>query len=339
MEGVKRRYEEVIKLSHQDKEWTNVSIALENLADSQTSCGELREAVESATEALFYAGVEETGTPQFAVPAKLERPSSLPIHDRKEERKSRACRAQALSLAGKLSAASRDFAGADALERKYATNNEALYSRSGIRWCGHRLRLGDIADVRRLTEANRAICERYGYHAMITHCDLLLGELDLEAGDRESATRRIGEAVRVFREARQGKDLPDALLAQARLRRSVEDCEEALRLAARSGFALKQCDAFNLRALLRREAGQPADAAEDARKALEIAERCGYYWGRHEALRQLRDAAKALGNRADERHWDEAERALAAKMQPRIQEALEIEHAHDHEMEQLYGKK
>ncbi len=133
-------------------------------------------------------------------------------------------------------------------------------------------------------------------------------------------------------------DLPDALLAQARLRGSIEDCEEALRLAARSGFALKQCDALNLRARLRREAGQPADAAKDARDALDIAERCGYYWGRHEALRQLRDVAKALGNRADERHWDEAEKALAARMKPEVEEALRINREHDAEMERLYGR-
>jgi len=101
---------------------------------------------------------------------------------------------------------------------------------------------------------------------------------------------------------------------------------------------LKQCDALNLRARLRREAGQPAAAAKNARDALEIAERCGYYWGRHEALRQLRDAAHALGHRADAQHWDEAEKALAAKMKPEIEEALRINHDHDREMEKLYGK-
>jgi uncharacterized membrane protein YccC len=118
---------------------------------------------------------------------------------------------------------------------------------------------------------------------------------------------------------------------------SKDLCEEALRLAARSGFTLKQCDALNLRSELRRETGEPAQAQDDARRALEIAERCGYYWGRHEALRQLRDAAKALGNRADARHWDEAEQALAARMQPEIEEALRINREHDEEMERLYG--
>lgn len=148
-----------------------------------------------------------------------------------------------------------------------------------------------------------------------------------------------GAAVRLFRDARQMMDLPDALLAQARLRGSLEDCDEALRLAARSTFALMQCDALNLRARLRREARHPADAAKDARAALEIAERCGYYWGRRDALRELRDTAAALDDAAMKDHWEAAERALAAKMQPRIDEALAIEAAHDRAMGELYGKK
>jgi hypothetical protein len=144
--------------------------------------------------------------------------------------------------------------------------------------------------------------------------------------------------LRVFRKARHGVDVPDALLAQARLRRSMDDCEEAMRLAARSGFALIHCDALNLRALLRCEADESRNAAEDARRGLEIAERCGYYWGRHEALWRLRAAAKASGNRADKKHWDDAEKELSKRMQPLFKEALKIELAHEHEMRTLYGK-
>jgi hypothetical protein len=119
----------------------------------------------------------------------------------------------------------------------------------------------------------------------------------------------------------------------------VDECDEALRLAARSGFALNQCDALNLRADLRREAGEPAQAAEDALQALEIADRCGYYWGRQEAFRQLRNAAKALRNRADEKQWDEAENELATRMKPEFDEARRINQQHDRRMEDLYGKK
>ncbi|MDZ4404165.1 toll/interleukin-1 receptor domain-containing protein [Prosthecobacter sp.] len=341
LDGVERGNEEKNEIRHAEQSWANVSIGLRNIAEVQTLRGALGEAVGSASEALFYAGVEEADTlGSTAVHRRApQRPSSVPTHDSEQERSSRAYRAHALSLGGEMAAASRDFAAADTLNRKNHHENAALYSSGGIKWCSHRFRLGEADSARRLTEANRAICERNRWNQTIAQCDLLLGELDLAAGGRDSADQRIVAAVRLFREARQGMDLPDALLAQARLRGSVEDCEEALRLAARSGLVLKQCDALNLRARLRREAGQPADAAKDARDALEIAERCGYYWGRHEALRQLRDAAQASGNRADEKHWDEAEKALAAKMQPEIEEALRINREHDTEMEKLYGKK
>ena len=116
-------------------------------------------------------------------------------------------------------------------------------------------------------------------------------------------------------------------------------CEESLRLAARSGFLLKKCDALNFRALLLRESGQPEKALADAKEAHDIAQRCDYYWGLHEALRQLRDTAKALNRNAEFREWDKAERDLTEKMKPEIAEALRINREHDAEMERLYGKK
>ena len=339
MEGVERGYEDHNEIQHAEQSWENVSTGLRNLTGAQTLRGALREAVGSASEALFYAGVEESSALRSAVHRFPKRPPATPPYEVSRVDECLAYRAHALSLAGELPAASRDFAAADSIFRQEFSDQVGLGSIWGIQWCRHRLRLGEADVARQLTEANRAICEDQGWNNDLAQCDLLLGELDFAAGDRASAERRIGAAVRVFREARQGVDLPDALLAQARLRGSIEDCEEALRLAARSGFALMQCDALNLRARLRREAGQPAPAMEDARAALEIAERCGYYWGRHEALRQLRDAAYALDHRADAQLWDQAEKALAAKMQPEIEEALRINREHDAEMEKLYRKK
>lgn len=337
LEEAERGFEEKNEIRHAENSWGNVSNGFLNIADVQTQRGALREATESASEALYYAGVQEARTASSEAHRLPQHPSSIPSHDVSKERNARNRRANVLSLRGELPAASSDFVAADSIERENHPKNAALHGLRGIEWSRHRLRLGERDAPRRLTEANRAICERNRWNATIAQCDLLLGELDLEAGASDCANRRIGDAVHVFREARHVEDLPDALIVQARLRQSVEDCEEALRLVARSGFALKQCHALNLRALLRREAGEPDKAAEDARQALEIAERCGYYWGRHEALRQLRDTARACRSLADEKHWSEAEQELSKRMQLLIKEAIEIEHAHDREMEKLYG--
>jgi tetratricopeptide (TPR) repeat protein len=338
METVERGYEESNLFDHERQAWDQFSVGLRNLSEAQTLRGALREAVDCASEALFYAGVAEAQMPSSVLQSLPPRPTTVPPHDALGEVRSHAYRAHAFSLAGELFRASRDFGAADTIERREHYGNAALYSNRGVYWCRHRLRLGDTAAARSLTMANRAICESNAWNHSIAQCDLLLGELDLEDGELDSAARWISEAVRVFREAGLVQYLPDALIAQARVRQSVEDCEEALRLAARSGLAVMQCDALNLRALLRREVSEFASAAEDAHDALEIAERCGYYWGRHEAFRQLRDAAKASGSRADEKHWDEAEQVIGKRIQPLIKEALEIEHAHDREMKKLYGR-
>ena len=283
MENVEQRCEQTIEIWHARQSWVDLCSVLQNLADVQMLRGTLQEAVETMNEALFYAGVEEARMRLRAAHRFPKRPAHFtrerPSDSAVDERDSRACRGEALSLLGELSAASRDFEMADAIERKNDPDNDALHSQRGIQWCSHRLRLGDAARGRWLTEANRVICKRFGWNSDLTRCDLLLVKLDLKAGNFDSAAQRIGDVVHIFREARLGQFLPEALLAQAQLRRSLEDCEEALRLAARSGFAQMQCDALNLRALLRREAGAHDKAVEDAHQALEIAERCGYYWG------------------------------------------------------------
>jgi tetratricopeptide (TPR) repeat protein len=338
VEGVERIIEEKNEIRHAEKSWDNVANGFRNLSHAQMLRGALWEAAGNAEEALFYDGIEGAHTPWRVARRRLKRPSSVPPHNVGGELISRVYRAQVFSLAGELAAASRDFAAADTIQRERSRGKTALYSVRGLWWCRHRLRLGDDAvAARSLVNANKAVCESNDWNEDVAQCDLLLGELDLAVGDLDSAACRVGLALGVFRRGRLGEHLPDAVLAMARLQGSVEDCEEALRLAARSGLGLMQCDALNLRALICLESGEPGKATEDARNALDVAERCGYYWGRHEALRRLRDAAKAIGNGADEKHWGEAEQELSRRMQPLIKEALEIEHAHDHDMKKLYG--
>ncbi len=287
--------------------------------------------------------------------------------DEEKVMRSRTYSAWALSLAGQLAAASHDFAAADTLERKNHSKNAALYSIRGIHWAHYRYWLGEADVARRQTEANRALCKKNAWNDDLARCNLLLGELDLHAGNHTAAARRIVNALRVFRNAQQNQDLPDTLLAMARVRRiaalaervpanlatraaltattlssdesAISYCEEALRLAARSGFLLKKCDALNFRSQLLRESGHPEKALADAREAHDIATRCEYYWGLHESLRQLRDTTKALIHTAEFREWDEAERDLTDRMKPKIEEALRINREHDLEMGKLYGKK
>jgi tetratricopeptide (TPR) repeat protein len=376
MEGVVRGYSDSNQFEYMLDSWHNVSTGFQNIADAQILCGSLSEAVASASEAIFYAGavqdshIENAAMSLSTLDSRTKlpaRPSPSPKYNEKMEVWSRPRRAHALSLRGRLATASHDFAATDALSQQRFPEYDGLHGILSVWWSRHRLRLGEPEAARRLTEANRAICDRNGWNDDFIRCELLLGELDLLAGNISFAKRRIAKGLRVFRDAHQGRDLPDALLAMARVRWAVQlaqknarraparpaefpsaftgdesalsHCEESLRLAAHSGFLLKKCDALNFRAQLLRESGQPDKALADAKQAHDIAQRCDYYWGIHEAVRQLRDTAKSLNRTAEFREWDKAERDLTKKMQPKIAAALEINRQHDAKMERLYGVK
>ncbi len=320
LEDAKRSYREFINHRHHLLDWRNVSVSLSNLAITLTRGGFLQETIRTAGEALFYAGVreEEKVEPSSQFP---KRPPLSPPVEIFQIRSGFARRANALSLAGRLADAALDF------ERSKFAHQVDFHlpaHKKQLDGCSHLVRLGETAAARKIISVCREVCDRSGSNYALADFDLLLGALDLEAGDYVAAEKLILRAVKAFRDWKVGESLPTALIGQARLRQSMEDCEEAWRLAARGGMAIDECDALNLRALLRRKAGQWEPASEDARRALKIAEDCAYYWGRHEALRQLRDTAKASGSRADEMLWDEAERELTAKMKPEIEEAVRI---------------
>ena len=369
MEDVEQTYAEKNAIRFAERSWRNVSIGYQNIADAKALSGKLQEAVACASEALFYAGalqdeviegVSEDADPAGLTATILRRPDLAPLYDGVRARDALAYRSNALSLMGRVVAASVDFAAADTFEET------PLASVCGLWWARHRIRLGETTVARHLTEANRSICAKEGWEASAARCTLLLGELDILDRQFPSAERRIADALRVFRTANQGYDISDALLAAGQLRQAIllaqtypsgtptrmtrapnilsvdesalSNCEESLRLAARSGFLLKKCDALNFRAQLLRESGEADKALNDAKEAHQIAQRCDFYWGLHESLRQLRDAAKALNRSAEFREWDKAERDLTSETQLKIAAALKTNRRHDAEMERLYGR-
>jgi tetratricopeptide (TPR) repeat protein len=372
--GVLEEYSEATVAILRQQSWDNIIREAGNIAEIQILCGSLKDAISIASDGLFYAGGvnRADGVNRYVgddMPVSTS--ESWPSADSSsinafEEEVCLSLRADALSLMGECAAASLDFARADELERNANPESASLFSQNGIKWARHRVRLDEKATARNLVEFNRVLCKRFGWNEDLANCELLLGELDLLAGDLSSAERRVTGALRVFRDAHHVMNLPDALLAMARVLRVVQltqkdgghaqagssesasaftgyesplsHCQESLRLAARSGFVLKKCDALNFRAQLRREAGELDGFLADAKEAHDIATRCDYYWGLHEALRQLRDTAKVLGRIAEFREWDKAERDLAAKMKPEIEEALKINRKHDAEVQRVQQK-
>jgi hypothetical protein len=178
----------------------------------------------------------------------------------------------------------------------------------------------------------------------------------MERPYREMRTHasRIAGALSAFRKVQYAYDLSNALLLMAQVRRAelvqvspgsrggeesaLDYCDEALRLAARCGYALKHCDALCLRAKLRREAGGTEPALVDALRARDIADKCRYFWGYRAALREIHSAYSAKGSISDARQWSKAIQDLDESLSEWIREAIGIEHAHDREMHYFYGE-
>ena len=56
-------------------------------------------------------------------------------------------------------------------------------------------------------------------------------------------------------------------------------------------------------------------ALANAKEAHDLAMSCHYYWGHHEALRQLRGTCRELHDDANFNFWNDAEQALTKKFE------------------------
>jgi tetratricopeptide (TPR) repeat protein len=213
-----------------------------------------------------------------------------------------------------------DFAAANAFENRIDPDGDDLFSRRGIFWAEHLLRTGAEEQARRLTEANRKICERNHWQDDAGRCAWILGWLSVRAGRWDEARTSLEQAQATFTRAHMIYELARVLLTEAasHLGQGQEEaalaaCERALQLAAPRKYRLVQADALNLRARLWLQGSDPdpARARDDAEAALQLAELCGYAWAEREALELLAQAYRQLGppemaarcqQRADE--WD-----------------------------------
>ncbi len=280
----------------------NRSNSLLNLSQLRVELGRLGAAEEAAREALACARRAE------------DRPAAA-------SRDILTYLARALGLLGRVGAALHGFAAADAIERRTHPEGASLYSTRGVWWAELLVRLGRTSEARSVTEANRAICRRNGWHDDVARCDILLGPLAARAGELPTARRHLDSAETVLRRGRAIPDLCDALLARAEFglrggdpAEAIAAAEEVLRLAAPRGMRLVQADALVLRGRLRlaREGGAAAlRAGDDAEAALRLARDCGYAWAERDALALAADSAC---DTEAARHWQREADALSHRL-------------------------
>src|SRR4029077_8783853 len=127
------------------------------------------------------------------------------------------------------------FAEANAIENRIEGSD--LYSRRGIRWAEHLIRIHSEERARQLTEANRKICDTEGRQSDVARCEWMLGWLDTLSGDWPNAHAHLNRAKAIFTAGHMIYDLARVFvtesachLGQGQWDLALAACERALQL-------------------------------------------------------------------------------------------------------------
>ena len=191
-------------------------------------------------------------------------------------------------LQGDLKAASSLFQQAEELEQEIDPDKRYLYSSRGFYHADHMRRVGDKEYARRITEANSEICERNRWVDHLSICCQILGDLDADAGENDSASEHYDDALKIARSITYRPALIGALLARGRwLGKGIKDSKgafgdlkEALGYATESGFQIYEADIRIALAWAYLADDNKKKAREEAEVALRMSEEMGYYWGK-----------------------------------------------------------
>jgi tetratricopeptide (TPR) repeat protein len=258
------------------------------LGDTQVSLGLLDDAARHFSEALDLSIASDRQADPLMYHARI---------------------AYVASLRGDVARADREFSAANAIQNQIDPDNQDLYGPRAIHWAEHLLRTGGEDRARKLTQANRKLCEdKYWFHRDAACCEWILGWLDTLAGKWPEAHAHLDRAKATFTAGHMIHDLARTLvteslcwLGEGRHDAALAACERALELAAPRNYRLVHADALNLRAriALERPDSNPYAAGDDAEAALVLAEFCEYAWGQRDALELLARAHRALGNESE----------------------------------------
>jgi tetratricopeptide (TPR) repeat protein len=294
-----------IRLDEATDDWVSLADDLGNAADCLADLGHLDAALQAAERSRVAA-------------VRAER--------RGRVMEATAYEGQVRMLAGETHEAEKLFMAADRIEHADDHEGKHLYSSRGNEWATFLARTGRRGPGRRLTDENHAVCARNGWNSDLARCDRMLGSLDLEDGDPETARARLTAAALVFRDGDYLVELAETLSVLANCARLDGDLEaaerhlhEALSLAAPRKLVLVQAAALTVRANLHADRAAAGDRAhlESGRDAADAALRLAV--GHRLAWHQL-DALNAHARldtvAGDDRGWAAKAAALRARLIP-----------------------
>jgi tetratricopeptide (TPR) repeat protein len=256
------------------EDWSNASVGYRNLAVLHIRLGVLATAAEAAREALALAHRAE---------------------NKEDERNSLAWQAWIAHLRGDMATAGADFQQAEALEQEINSNERYLYSGRGIWHADHLRRAGDADYARRVTDANVKSCEEYHWPQFLSQSHRVLGDLDADAGQHDSARSHYDEALKLARSISRRDVLIEALLArglwyakyQQDAPAAFSDLNEVFGYATEGGFRIHEADIRVALAWAHLDAGDRGLARNEATRAQAMSAEMGYHWGQVDAAEVL----------------------------------------------------
>jgi tetratricopeptide (TPR) repeat protein len=260
-----------------NENWVFAGRVYRNLADLYASLGALGNSRESATQALILIRRAEK---------KFEEVIAL------------VCQAWAIYLEGDLMNAGNVFIEAEVIFKEIDDykDTQSLTGLYGIQYANYLYRVGDANLARRVTIRNLQACEHAHHPNETSQCNRVLGDLDSDAGDHDSARAHYESALKIARTISFRPALIEALLARGRWQAkymkdadvAFSDLNEALGYCVESGYRIYETDVRVALAWAYLANGEEEKAKQSAERALQMSNEMGYHWGKVDAEELLK---------------------------------------------------
>ena len=290
----------------EDKDWNNVSVGYQNLADLQFRVGELESGLESAKKALDAA---EKGKSDGQIGS------------------SKADLAGILHLLGKSKEAEREFREADELQIKADGNR--LYSAWGVFYADFLISMKRIDEAFELTKQNIEICQSKNWPVEISRCHRCLGAIERISGNHKEAKVHLQNALEIARKVGVPFLEIEALLESGRLHLdmgrhedAIGDAKEVLKICTRTGFKLYEPEAEIALSKAYLALNDIEQAKTFAQLAYEKAIGMNYRWQEGDAAHLLGGIYLVMGDKVRAREW--IEKAVACRkeiLDPKVEES------------------
>ncbi|MCK4734583.1 MAG: tetratricopeptide repeat protein, partial [Methanophagales archaeon] len=270
------------KISGELKDWREISMRYQNLADLQFLTGELESGFESAKKALDAAGKAKFDN--YIVNSK-------------------AYLAWILHLLGKSEEASKVFRQAGELEIK-------IPSLAGIFYADFIISFKRIDEAFELTKQNLEICQRNNWPNDISRCHRCLGAIERIKGKPNEAEVHLQNALEIARNVGMPELEIEALLEFGRLHLdkgkhedAVRDAKEVLKICERTCFKFYEPEAEVVLGMTYQALNDIEQAKTFAHSAYKKAIAMNYRWPEGDAAHLLGEIYLATGDNVNAREW------------------------------------